>query len=119
MAFSAEYSSNHPTRDEIQGIVAPTVLEFGSPDCPHCQEAGPKVKAAFQDFPGIGHVKLEDHEDKMLGRAFNVDKWPTLIFIQEGREVSRLVRPDNEDQIRDRMEDIDANPAQSAQIGGS
>ncbi len=51
MAFSAEYASNHPTRDEIQGIVAPTVLEFGSPDCPHCQEAEPKVKAAFQDFP--------------------------------------------------------------------
>ena len=55
----------------------------------------------------------------MLGRAFNVDKWPTLIFIQEGREVSRLVRPDNEDQVRDRMEEIDANPARSAQIGGS
>ena len=50
--YSAEYATNHPTRDEIQGIVEPTVLEFGSPDCPHCQEAEPKVKAAFQDFPG-------------------------------------------------------------------
>ncbi|GAA5120420.1 thioredoxin family protein [Alloalcanivorax gelatiniphagus] len=117
--YSAEYATNHPTRDEIQGIAEPTVLEFGSPDCPYCQKTEPMVKAAFQDFPGISHVKLADHQDKMLGRAFNVDKWPTLIFIQEGREVSRLVRPENEDAIRDRMEDIDANPARSAQSGGS
>ncbi|MCH2558352.1 MAG: thioredoxin family protein [Alcanivorax sp.] len=117
--YSAEYATNHPTRDEIQGIVEPTVLEFGSPDCPYCQKTEPMVKAAFQDFPGISHVKLADHQDKMLGRAFNVDEWPTLIFIQEGREVSRLVRPENEDAIRDRMEDIDANPARSAQSGGS
>lgn len=117
--YSAEYATNHPTRDEIQGIVEPTVLEFGSPDCPYCQKTEPMVKAAFQDFPGISHVKLADHEDKMLGRAFNVEKWPTLIFIQEGREVSRLVRPENEDAICDRMEDIDANPARSAQSGGS
>ena len=46
---AAATSSSSPKADEIQGIVAPTVLEFGSPDCPHCQEAEPKVKAAFQD----------------------------------------------------------------------
>jgi thioredoxin 1 len=28
-----------------------------------------------------------------LGRSFRVKLWPTLIFLNRGREVARLVRP--------------------------
>jgi thioredoxin-like negative regulator of GroEL len=36
---------------------------------------------------------VEDGKGQPLGRSFRVKLWPTLIFLQDGREVARLVRP--------------------------
>ena len=72
------------------------MVEFGQPGCGHCQAAAPLIKAAFADFTGVVHLKLEDAKGRLLGRAFKVKQWPTLIFLQEGEEVARLVRPQSE-----------------------
>lgn len=107
MSFSEDYATNHPTRDEIDGIRAPTVLEFGQPSCPCCQASEPVIRSAFKDFPGVSHLKLEDGQGRLLGRSFEVHKWPTLIFLQEGEEVDRLVRPASEKEVRKALESID------------
>jgi thioredoxin 1 len=39
------------------------------------------------------HIKVEDGPGRPLGRSFRVKLWPTLVFLREGREVARLVRP--------------------------
>ena len=31
MTYSAEYATDHPTRDEVEAIREPTVVEFGQP----------------------------------------------------------------------------------------
>ncbi len=85
MTYSAEYATDHPTRDEVEAIREPTVVEFGQPGCGYCQAAAPLIKAAFADFTGVVHLKLEDAKGRLLGRAFKVKQWPTLIFLQEGR----------------------------------
>jgi len=36
---------------------------------------------------------VEDGPGRPLGRSYRVKLWPTLVFLQDGREVSRLVRP--------------------------
>lgn len=39
------------------------------------------------------HLKIEDGPGRRLGRFFRVKLWPTLVFLQDGEEVARLVRP--------------------------
>jgi thioredoxin 1 len=42
---------------------------------------------------------VEDGKGKPLGRSFRVKLWPTLVLIQKGREVGRVVRPNSEADI--------------------
>jgi thioredoxin 1 len=54
----------------------------------------------------VRHIKVEDASGKRLGRSFRVKLWPTLVFLQDGREVSRLVRPQNVALIDKSLEQI-------------
>jgi thioredoxin 1 len=36
----------------------------------------------------------------LLGRSFRVKLWPTLIVVERGRELARVVRPEDVEQIR-------------------
>jgi thioredoxin 1 len=42
-----------------------------------------------------------------LGRAFGVRLWPTLVFLSDGTEVARLVRPSEARAIADALAQID------------
>lgn len=42
---------------------------------------------------------MEDGPGRPLGRSYRVKLWPTLIFLRDGKEVARLVRPESEQQI--------------------
>ncbi len=55
--------------------------------------ARPLVDEALAAHPGVRHVWVEDGSGRPLGRSFRVKLWPTLVFLQDGREVARLVRP--------------------------
>ena len=93
MALSNGYVVKEPARAEIDALLGPTVLEFSTAWCGHCQEAQPFITAAFADYPQISHIKVEDGRGRPLGRSFGVRLWPTLVFLKEGKEVARLVRP--------------------------
>jgi thioredoxin 1 len=93
MALSNDYVTKEPTRAEIDALNAPTVLQFGTPWCGHCHAAEPFIAAAFADYPQISRIKVEDGRGRPLGRSFGVKLWPTLVFLRDGKEVARLVRP--------------------------
>jgi len=82
------------------------VLQFGTPWCGHCQAAQPFIAAAFADYPQIGHIKVEDGSGRPLGRFFGVKLWPTLVFLKDGKEVARLVRPRDAAEIGAAMRQI-------------
>jgi len=86
-------SSREPTRAEIDALPGPTLPEFGSPWCGHCRAAKPLVARALDAHPGVRHVKVEDGSGQPLGRSYGVKLWPTLVFLADGREAARLVRP--------------------------
>jgi len=48
----------------------------------------------------LRHIKVEDASGKRLGRSFNVKLWPTLVFLADGREVARVVRPKSVDELQ-------------------
>jgi thioredoxin 1 len=93
MAMNTTYATTEPTRAEVDALTGPALLEFGAPWCPHCQAAQPKIASALANAPDVRHLKVEDGKGRPLGRSFQVKLWPTLIFLRDGREVARLVRP--------------------------
>jgi thioredoxin 1 len=93
MALSTAFEHPEPTRQAIDALDGPVVVEFGTGWCGHCQAAQPLIAAAFADHPGVRHLKVEDGKGRPLGRSFRVKLWPTLIFLRDGHEVERLVRP--------------------------
>ena len=85
--------SNEPERSEIDALPGPAVIEFGASWCGHCQAAKPLIEAALARYPGLRVIWVEDGRGRPLGRSFGVKLWPTLVFLKDGREIERLVRP--------------------------
>src|SRR5215213_8997319 len=98
--MASQYLSPGPDRDEIDASPGPLVLEFGTDWCGHCQAAGPLIAEALAKFPGARHFKIEDGPGRRLGRSFRVKLWPTAIFLKDGAEVTRAVRPESAGEIR-------------------
>lgn len=93
MERNDSFMAIEPTRSEIDAIEKPVVIEFGTDWCGHCMAAQPLIASALADHPGIRHIRIEDGPGRRLGRSFRVKLWPTLIFMLQGQEVERLVRP--------------------------
>lgn len=81
-----------PTRETIDGLSGATLLVFGAVWCGHCQAAQATITAGLATFPQVRHINIEDGKGRRLGRSFQVKLWPTLIFMRDGIERTRLVR---------------------------
>lgn len=93
MSFTSDYSTGEPSRSEIDKLGGAAVLEFGNSWCGHCRRATPLIEQAFAGHGGVRHIRIADASGKRLGRSFGVKLWPTLVFLKDGNEVTRLVRP--------------------------
>ena len=107
LMFQKEYATREPERAEIDQLAGPTVLEFGSPGCGHCRAAQPLLASACAAHPGVRHIKIADASGRPLGRSFKVKLWPTLVFLRDGQEIARLVRPSDASSIADALDKID------------
>lgn len=107
MAMSS-YTQNEPSRAQVEALAVPTVVEFGAAWCGHCRAAQPLLAEALAAHPDIDHLKIEDGKGRPLGRSFRVTLWPTLVFLKQGKEVARLVRPTDVEAIERALAQIDA-----------
>ena len=108
MAMNDAYAPVEPSRATIDKLDGPMVIEFGTPWCGYCRAAQPRLAAAFADHPDVRHIKIADGSGRPLGRSFGVKLWPTLIFMRDGKEIARLVRPADAGEIRQALQQIDA-----------
>jgi thioredoxin 1 len=101
MGMTRTYGTQEPTRAEVDALEGATLLEFGSVNCGYCRAAQPLLEQAFAEHPDVRHIKVEDGSGRRLGRSFGVKLWPTFVFLKDGREVARLVRPLKLDAMRE------------------
>jgi len=107
MSFNDTFASPEPSRAEIDSLAGPAVVEFGTGWCGYCRAAQPLLESAFDAHPAVRHIKVEDGKGRPLGRSFRVTLWPTLVFLRDGREVARLVRPTDAAAIGEALARID------------
>ena len=105
--MTAVYATTEPARADVDMLDGPTVIEFGRPWCGYCRAAQPLLTSAFAEHLHVRHIKLADGGGRPLGRSFNVRLWPTLVFLRNGREIVRLVRPSDASAIRKALAEID------------
>jgi thioredoxin 1 len=92
------YLPEQPLRADIDAMSGAVVLDFGTNWCSICNAARPLVDAALAG-QALRHIRVEDGAGRPLGRSFGVKLWPTLVFLRDGQEVGRLVRPQTGDAI--------------------
>ena len=109
--MNAHYAETEPRREEVDVLAGPALLEFGSPWCGYCRSAQPLLERALAGHPGVRHIKVHVASGRRLGRSYRVKLWPTLVFLRDGAEVARLVRPSDAGAIGEALERIDAREA--------
>jgi thioredoxin 1 len=106
MGMAPDYADSEPKRAEVDALAGATLLEFGSPWCGWCRRAQPLIAQALTAHPDVRHIKIADASGRRLGRSFGVKLWPTLVFLRDGKEVARLVRPGDAASIRSALGSI-------------
>jgi len=101
--MSTPYTEEALTRAELDVLPGATIVEFGTNWCGWCRGAQPLIETAMADHPQLRHIKVEDGQGRPLGRTFRVKLWPTLVFMRDGQEVARVVRPSSVNEIQEAL----------------
>jgi thioredoxin 1 len=101
------YAASDLRRADVDAMKGPVVLEFGTQWCGVCRATQPAIRSAFADHRAVEHLRIEDGPGRRLGRSFGVKLWPTLVFMRDGVEVARLVRPRDTASIANALAEID------------
>ena len=94
MPLAATYLAEEPSRDEVNRLTGPVVLEFGTAWCGYCRALEPELAALLDRYPQVRHLRVEDGKGKPLGRSFKVKLWPTLVFLKDGEVIKQVSRPE-------------------------
>ncbi|MCF7697158.1 MULTISPECIES: thioredoxin family protein [Mycetohabitans] len=103
MEEQCPYTPDAPAREQLDVLAGVTVIEFGTNWCGYCQRAQPVIAEALGRHQAMRHLKIEDGPGRLLGRSFRVKLWPTLIFLRDGQERARVVRPTCAEELDDAL----------------
>ena len=117
-AAPPQYAPETLTRAQVDAGTGPLVLDFGTDWCGHCRAARGPVEVALAAHakddsgrPPVQHLRIEDGSGRRLGRTYGVKLWPTLVFLRDGVERARLVRPRSVEEVAAALRAIDPAPA--------
>ena len=102
MPYAATHLAQPPTRETVDALPGTTVLEFGTPWCPHCVRAQPFIEHALKSQE-TSHIKVEDGPGRALGRSYRVKLWPTLVVLRQGQEIGRVTRPQSAQEVEEQL----------------
>ena len=98
------YETTQPDRSAVDVLPGTVALEFGTGWCGYCRAAEQHIASALSANPEVKHIKVEDGPGRPLGRSFRVKLWPTVVVIKDGKEMARVVRPADANEVRQALE---------------
>lgn len=101
-----DYSTEQPRREDIDATSGPAVVIFGTDWCGYCIAADRYINPALEAHPNVPVHRVEDGPGRVLGRSYGVKLWPTVIFLRDGAEVDRAVRPNDRAPLDEAMAKI-------------
>jgi thioredoxin 1 len=104
--MSQPYQTAQPERSAIEAEPGLVALDFGTDWCGYCRAAAPLIAGAVAAHPGVRHIKVEDGSGRALGRAYRVKLWPTVVVLKDGKEVARVVRPADQDEVNQALDAV-------------
>ncbi len=106
--MSKPYDSSQPERAAIDATPGIVALDFGTNWCGYCRAAEPLIERALEGREAVRHIKVEDGPGRPLGRSFRVKLWPTVVVLRDGKEVARVVRPEDAAELREALDQAGA-----------
>ncbi len=103
-----DYSFEQPSRADVDATSGPLVVAFGTDWCGYCRSAERHIGPAMAEHPDVRLLAVEDGPGRPLGRSYRVKLWPTLIFLRDGVEMDRVVRPTKRGPIDEALAKITA-----------
>ena len=103
-----DYRPETITREEVDARPGATVLQFGTNWCGYCQGADAAIEQVLGGRDDLTRIRVEDGKGRPLGRSYRVKLWPTLVFLADGIEVARVVRPWGTTELSAALAELDA-----------
>lgn len=88
-----QYQTAAPDMADIEATEGLVLLNFGTDWCGHCQAAQTSIIEFLKQHPHLKHITVEDGKGRKLGRQFQVKLWPSVILLNNGVELARVIRP--------------------------
>ncbi|MFV0428635.1 MAG: thioredoxin family protein [Arachnia sp.] len=114
--MDTEYLPESLERSEVDALPGKTVVQFGTNWCGYCVGARRVIDGALDPVADIRRILVEDGRGRPLGRSYGVKLWPTLIFLCDGAEVARVVRPSRARDLEPAMAALRAACAQPGDL---
>ncbi len=96
--------SNATFESEVLNSDLPVVVDFYADWCPPCRMLGPILERLSQEFAGkIKFVKINSDEENALSASFKVTGLPTVMFMDDGRNVGQFAGLPEESALREEL----------------
>jgi thioredoxin len=83
------------------------MIDFYAPWCLPCRKMKPWIVNLQKEFAGKVHIEqINADEAEALCRSLNISALPVLVFIADGKEVTRLTGLQSEETMRSKLEEL-------------
>ena len=89
--MSAIHINKHNYRQEVQEADQPVLLDFWAPWCAPCRMVVPVLDEIARENHHIKVGTINVDEEPELASRYRVFSIPTLVVVQDGREINRAV----------------------------